>query len=104
MNYHLVTGYIGAGLQVVGMASQVHHSFTTTNGFQALCPTRIATDITTNVLTLVYAVMINSIPICVSSSSVVAANLILGGAYCSTRYKSSSSTTVEHDTYTGSVV
>lgn len=83
-DYSLILGYSAAALQLIGMASQLRHSFLTKN-YRGLSPVRIATDVITNSFTLSYAAMIRSIPICISSSSVISANLIIGTAYALSR-------------------
>jgi uncharacterized protein with PQ loop repeat len=70
MDYNLIVGYLAAALQVIGISSQICHSYNT-KSFQSQSKVRLISDITTNTLSLVYAVNVRALPICLSSSSVI---------------------------------
>jgi uncharacterized protein with PQ loop repeat len=76
MDYHLIIGYLATSLQVIGISSQIWHSYNT-KSFQSQSKVRLMSDITTNTLTLVYAVNVGALPICLSSSSVVLGSSVL---------------------------
>jgi uncharacterized protein with PQ loop repeat len=76
MDYHIIVGYLAAALQVIGISSQICHSYNT-KSFQSQSKVRLMSDITTNTLTLVYAINVDALPICLSSSSVVVGSSVL---------------------------
>lgn len=80
MLYQQIVGYSGTVLQIVGMSSQLRHSYLT-KGYRALSPVRIMTDITTNGLTLAYGILLRDVPISLSAASVVVSNVLLGLGY-----------------------
>lgn len=76
-----IIGYTGSACTVVGMASQVRHSFIRKN-FNELSINRLCADFATNILNLVYGIMIGNIPVIITAASVVCATVILFVAYC----------------------
>lgn len=75
-----IIGYTGASFITLGMSAQVHHCVVK-NNYKELSVSRLFADFVTNSLYLAYGIMIANIPVCISSTAVVVACLILGVLY-----------------------